>query len=111
MERARAFYREALGSRVGEPVALPEHGVSTAFMELGNTKLELLEPLGEHSPILGFLRKNPGGGIHHICLEVDHMATVLQQVRTLMLPPGEAEAGPRPWAARRHRTVGGLQPV
>ncbi|XP_072910167.1 methylmalonyl-CoA epimerase, mitochondrial [Hemitrygon akajei] len=81
MERARAFYREVLGGRVGEPVALPEHGVSAAFVELDNTKLELLEPLGERSPILGFLRKNPGGGIHHICLEVDHMAAALQQLR------------------------------
>lgn len=56
---------------VSEPVNLPEHGVITVFIDVGNTKIELLHPLGENSPIEGFLQKNPTGGIHHFCLEVD----------------------------------------
>ncbi|XP_051890776.1 methylmalonyl-CoA epimerase, mitochondrial [Pristis pectinata] len=81
MESARAFYRDVLGGRVGEPLALPDHGVRAAFVELGGARLELLEPLGDGSPILGFLRRNPAGGLHHICLEVDRLAAALQQLR------------------------------
>lgn len=68
---ARAIYRETLGARVSEPVDLPEHGVTTVFVELDNTKIELLHPLGEHSPIAAFLDRNASGGIHHVCYEVD----------------------------------------
>lgn len=64
-------YRTALGASVGETQALPEHGVTVAFIELPNTKIELLEPLGDGSPIAAFLEKNPSGGIHHVCYEVD----------------------------------------
>ncbi|XP_067913749.1 methylmalonyl-CoA epimerase, mitochondrial [Heterodontus francisci] len=81
MEKARSFYREVLGARVSEPVALAEHGVLTAFVELGNTKLELLEPLGPDSPIRGFLHKHRDGGMHHICIEVDHLPAAMEQLR------------------------------
>ena len=68
---ASALYRATLGAEVSEPLDLPEHGVTTVFVTLPNTKLELLHPLGEGSPIAGFLAKNPAGGIHHLCYEVD----------------------------------------
>jgi methylmalonyl-CoA/ethylmalonyl-CoA epimerase len=68
---ASTVYRQALGARVSEPHALPAHGVTVAFVELPNTKIELLEPLGEGSPIGGFLSRNPDGGMHHLCYEVD----------------------------------------
>ena len=67
---AVATYRDTLGARVSAPQALPEHGVTVVFVELPNTKVELLEPLGEASPIAAFLQKSPGGGMHHICYEV-----------------------------------------
>ena len=65
------LYRETLGASVSEPLPQPEHGVTVVFIELPNTKIELLEPLGEASPITKFLEKNADGGIHHICYEVD----------------------------------------
>ena len=68
---ATAVYRDTLGASVSEPLALPEHGVTTVFVELSNTKIELLQPLGEASPIARFLDKNPAGGVHHVCYEVD----------------------------------------
>ena len=67
---ASASYRDTLGAKVSEPLDLPSHGVTTVFVELANTKLELLHPLGDESPIAKFLERNPGGGIHHICYEV-----------------------------------------
>uniref|UniRef100_H9G6G3 Methylmalonyl-CoA epimerase, mitochondrial n=1 Tax=Anolis carolinensis TaxID=28377 RepID=H9G6G3_ANOCA len=70
LEKAARFYRDVLGARVSGTVPLPEHGVSTVFVELGNTKIELLHPLGEKSPIAGFLQKNKAGGMHHVCIEV-----------------------------------------
>lgn len=71
IEEATAVYRDTLGADVSEKVAQPDHGVSTVFINLPNTKIELLEPLGEGSPIAKFLEKNPSGGVHHICYEVD----------------------------------------
>lgn len=68
---ATASYRDTLGAVVSQPQALPEHGVTVVFVELPNTKVELLEPLGAASPIAAFLEKNPAGGMHHICYEVD----------------------------------------
>ena len=68
---ATAQYADTLGARVGAPQDEPDHGVTVVFIELPNTKIELLRPLGENSPIQGFLDKNPAGGIHHICYEVD----------------------------------------
>lgn len=68
---ACASYRDTLGATVSEPQDEPDHGVTVVFVELANSKIELLHPLGEQSPILGFLAKNPSGGVHHICFEVD----------------------------------------
>jgi len=68
---AAATYRDVLGARVSQPQALPDHGVTVVFVELPNTKVELLEPLGEASPLAAFLAKNPAGGMHHLCFEVD----------------------------------------
>ena len=71
---ASALYRDTLGATVLPPHALPEHGVTAAFVELGNTRIELLEPLGEASPVRGFLARNPDGGMHHLCYEVADIA-------------------------------------
>jgi methylmalonyl-CoA/ethylmalonyl-CoA epimerase len=71
MAPAIAIYRDMLGAQVSEIVPQPDHGVSTVFIMLPNTKIELLEPLGDNSPIANFLEKNPGGGIHHMCYEVE----------------------------------------
>ena len=68
---ASALYRGTLGASVSDPLDLPAHGVTTVFVSLPNTKLELLHPLGDASPIAGFLAKNPAGGIHHLCYEVE----------------------------------------
>jgi methylmalonyl-CoA/ethylmalonyl-CoA epimerase len=68
---ATAVYRDTLGAKISAPQAEPTHGVTVVFVELPNTKIELLEPLGEGSPIAKFLERNAGGGIHHICYEVD----------------------------------------
>ena len=65
-----AIYRDLLGAKVTEPKAEPDHGVTVVFVELPNTKVELLEPLGDDSPVKGFLERNPAGGIHHLCYEV-----------------------------------------
>jgi methylmalonyl-CoA/ethylmalonyl-CoA epimerase len=67
---ASAIYRDTLGARVSGPLPLPDHGVTVVFVALENTKIELIEPLGEHSPIAKFLAQNPGGAIHHLCFEV-----------------------------------------
>jgi methylmalonyl-CoA/ethylmalonyl-CoA epimerase len=68
---ASAVYRDSLGADVSAPVDLPEHGVTTVFVTLPNTKIELLHPLGDNSPIAKFLASNPSGGMHHVCYEVD----------------------------------------
>jgi len=71
LEKATAIYRDTLGATVSEPLDLPEHGVTTVFVELPNTKIELLLPLGEDSPIAKFLERNNSGGMHHVCYEVE----------------------------------------
>ena len=71
LEASIAQYRDVLGAKVSEPQDEPDHGVTVVFVELPNTKIELLYPLGENSPIKGFLEKNTSGGIHHVCYEVD----------------------------------------
>ncbi|MET3927006.1 methylmalonyl-CoA epimerase [Devosia sp. 2618] len=71
---AAAKYRDLLGAHVGQPQPLPEHGVTVVFIDTGNTTVELLEPLGEGSPIAAFLAKNPNGGMHHMCFEVEDIA-------------------------------------
>jgi len=74
LEKAAFLYRGTLGAKVSAPVAQPEHGVTTFFVELPGSKIELLAPLGENSPIANFLRRNPEGGIHHLCFEVADIA-------------------------------------
>lgn len=68
---ASGIYRQTLGADVSEPVDLPDHGVTTVFINLPNTKIELLHPLGDNSPVAKFLQNNPSGGMHHVCYEVD----------------------------------------
>jgi methylmalonyl-CoA/ethylmalonyl-CoA epimerase len=71
LDAAVAQYRDTLGAKVSEPLDLPDHGVTTVFVSLPNTKIELLLPLGENSPIAKFLENNPAGGMHHVCYEVE----------------------------------------
>jgi len=71
LEGAVAIYRDMLGAKVSAPVPQPDHGVITVFVELPGSKIELLAPLGDQSPIANFLTRNPGGGVHHLCFEVD----------------------------------------
>ena len=78
---AAALYRDTLGARVGAPQDLPEHGVSVVFVDVGNTKIELLTPLGEGSPIAAFLEKNPSGGMHHVCYEVEDILAARDRLR------------------------------
>ena len=75
-----ALYRDTLGAKVSAPQALPEHGVTVVFVELPNTKIELLEVLGEKSAIAPFLERNPSGGIHHICYEVEDILAAREQL-------------------------------
>ena len=70
---ATAVYRDTLGCTVSEPLPQPDHGVTVVFIDTGNTKIELVEPLGEGSPLAKFLEKSPAGGIHHVCFEVDDL--------------------------------------
>src|SRR5690606_15152567 len=79
---ASAHYRDALGAKVAAPQALPEHGVTVVFVDVGNTKIELLEPLGENSTIRPFLDKNPSGGMHHVCYEVDDIIAARDHLKT-----------------------------
>ncbi len=96
LEEAAAQYRETLGATVGEPQDEPDHGVTVIFIELPNTKVELLHPLGENSPIAGFLEKNPSGGIHHICYEVEDILDARDRLRAAgarVLGDGEPRIG------------------
>ncbi len=91
-----AIYRDTLGARVSSPQALPDHGVTVVFVELPNTKIELLEPLGENSPIAAFLAKNPAGGIHHLCYEVDDITSARERMTAQgarVLGDGEPKTG------------------
>lgn len=78
---AAALYRDTLGAEVSAAVPQPEHGVTTVFVTLPNTKIEFLEPLGADSPIAKFLERNPDGGIHHLCYEVDDIITARDQLK------------------------------
>lgn len=89
-------YRTTLGAKVGPAQDEPDHGVTVVFIELPNTKIELLYPLGENSPINGFLEKNPAGGIHHICYEVDDILAARDQLKASgarVLGSGEPKIG------------------
>jgi methylmalonyl-CoA/ethylmalonyl-CoA epimerase len=96
LEIAASRYRGLLGAKVSVPVPLPEHGVTTVFVELPNTKIELLHPLGERSPIARFLEANPAGGIHHLCYEVADIHVARDQLRAAgvrVLGNGEPRTG------------------
>lgn len=96
LDAATAQYRDTLGADVGAPQDEPEHGVTVVFIDLPNTKIELLYPLGEGSPIQGFLDKNPSGGIHHICYEVDDILAARDQLKAQgarVLGTGEPKIG------------------
>jgi methylmalonyl-CoA/ethylmalonyl-CoA epimerase len=93
---ATAVYRDTLGARVTPPLAQPEHGVTVVFIELPNTKIELLEPLGEASPITAFLDRNPSGGVHHVCYEVDDIIAARDRLKAegaRVLGDGEPRTG------------------
>ncbi|OYW68911.1 MAG: methylmalonyl-CoA epimerase [Bosea sp. 12-68-7] len=93
---ATALYRDTLGARVSQPLPQPEHGVTVVFVELPNTKVELLEPLGADSPITKFLERNADGGIHHICYEVDDILAARDRLRATgarVLGTGEPRIG------------------
>ena len=93
---AAQTYRDTLGANVSAPLPLPEHGVTTVFVELENTKIELLHPLGEHSPIANFLASNPAGGIHHVCYEVSDIFAARDRLRASgarVLGDGEPSIG------------------
>lgn len=93
---ATATYKNTLGAKVSAPESLAEHGVTVVFVELPNTKIELLEPFGENSPIAGFVAKNPTGGIHHLCYEVDDILVARDRLKTAgarVLGDGEPKIG------------------
>ena len=93
---AASLYRDTLGARVSSPQPLPAHGVTVVFVELPNTKIELLEPLGEASPVQGFLEKNPVGGMHHVCYEVADIIAARDRLRAggaRVLGDGEPRLG------------------
>src|ERR1700680_3587943 len=81
VKAAAKIYRDTLGAKVSAPVAMREHGVTTVFVELPNTKIELLEPLGDNSPIAKFLERNPNGGMHHLCYEVDDIKAAAKRMK------------------------------
>ena len=96
LEAATAKYRDTLSAVVSAPQALPEHGVTVVFVELPNTKIELLEPLGEGSPIAKFLEKNPDGGMHHLCYEVEDIIAARDRLKAegaRVLGDGELKIG------------------
>ena len=90
LDAASRVYRDMLGAELSAPLPQPEHGVTVVFITLPNTKVELLEPLGEGSPIAGFLARNPEGGIHHICYEVDDIGAA----RDRLIAAGARVLGP-----------------
>ncbi len=96
LEAAATLYRDTLGAIVSAPVPLPDHGVTTVFVELPNSKVELIHPLGEASPIAAFLERNPRGGIHHVCYEVPDIRAaihVMQARGMTVIGDGEPSTG------------------
>ena len=106
---ASAVYRDTLGAKVSDPLPQPEHGVTVVFIELPNAKVELLEPLGAGSPIAKFLEKNPDGGMHHICYEVDDIIAARDRLKAQgarVLGDGEPKtSAARWWKSSRFRQV------
>ena len=96
LKAASATYRNSLGAQVSRPVDLPEHGVTTVFVNLPNTKIELLHPLGNNSPIAKFLAANPSGGMHHVCFEVPDILAARDRLKAegaRVLGDGEPRIG------------------
>ena len=96
LEAATALYRDTLGARVSQPMPQPKHGVTVVFVELPNTKIELLHPLGDKSPIASFLERNAAGGIHHVCYEVDDIYAARDRLKAQgarVLGDGEPKIG------------------
>jgi methylmalonyl-CoA/ethylmalonyl-CoA epimerase len=96
LAKAAEVYRRTLGAQVSQPVPQPAHGVTTVFVTLPNTKIELLEPLGETSPLARFLERNPDGGIHHVCYEVDDIRAARDRLKAggaRVLGDGEPKIG------------------
>ena len=96
LAKAASVYRDMLGAEVSAPVPQPEHGVTTVFITLPNTKIELIAPLGDNSPIAKFLERNPGGGMHHVCYEVPDIRAARDALRAAgarILGDGEPKIG------------------
>ena len=96
LAKATALYRDTLGAKVSEPMSLPEHGVTVVFVELPNTKIELLEPLGDDSTIRPFVERNSAGGIHHLCYEVEDIIASRDKLKAegvRVLGSGEPKIG------------------
>lgn len=96
LQQVAELYKTVLATndQVSAPQALPDHGVTTVFVDTGNTKLELLEPLGEGSPIAAFLQRNPAGGVHHLCFEVEELTAAIDQLKAAgMRVLGEPKIG------------------
>ena len=96
LDAACAVYRDTLGAKITAPLPQPEHGVTVVFVTLPNTKIELLEPLGAQSPIAKFLERNPEGGIHHVCYEVDDIIAARERLKAegaRVLGDGEPKIG------------------
>ena len=96
INKAADVYRRTLGAQISPAMAQPEHGVTTVFIALPNTKIELIEPLGEASPIAKFLQRNPEGGIHHVCYEVDNIRAARDKLKAAgarVLGDGEPKRG------------------
>ncbi len=96
LDAAAAQYRDTLGAQVGAPQDEPDHGVTVVFIELPNTKIELLYPLGDNSPISAFLEKNPSGGMHHVCYEVEDILEARDHLKAQgarVLGDGEPKIG------------------
>lgn len=96
LSAARDMYRDQFGADVSDFVPMPEQGVTTVFVSLGNTKIELLEPLGEKSPVANFIERNPDGGIHHVCYEVDDIVEARDRLKedgARILGDGEPRIG------------------
>ncbi len=96
LKKATAIYRETLGAKVSDPVDQPDHGVTTVFVELPNTKIELLYPLGDKSPIANFLERNKDGGVHHLCYEVEDIIAARDKLKAegaRVLGDGEPRIG------------------
>ena len=96
LDAATTTWRDTLGAAVSQPLDQPEHGVTVVFVELPNSKIELLHPLGDDSPIARFLERNPAGGIHHVCFEVDDIIAARDRLKAKgarVLGDGEPRTG------------------